>query len=169
MNEQIHKVTRSSGIPVSGYIVGGGYSGLNQMLDDLIVKEAAFLRDHFNADVTIRFNSDRLSGGAWLVDSPEESLFSNSSIGLGASLYNSKLRNMQFEERMNLAHSQVRQLIQKPDSISFSTHIDLQKAEHSVDPDSKYILLNTEHRDFDSLEEAVIYLTDHVSGLKIQR
>lgn len=159
-------ISRSPGFAVQGYIVGGGQRGFSDELDRIVVQEAEFLREHFHSDVTIRYNSDRLSGGAWLVDAPLDDFGANSSIGLGASLVNRKLRDMPQEEIMNLSFSQLRQMCYEADSIRFSTCIALKKTEHSVPPDSKYILLDSEYRDFDTLEEAVAYLVGHVSGLK---
>lgn len=159
-------ISRSPGFAFQGYVVGGGQRGISDELDCIVVQEAEFLRDHFHSDVTIRYNSDRLSGGAWLVDAPLDAFGGNSSIGLGASLINRRLRDMSQEEIMNLSLSQLRQMRYEADSILFSTCIALKKTEHSVPPDSKYILLDSEYRDFDTLDEAVAYLVSHVSGLK---
>lgn len=80
------KISRSPGIAVHNYIVGGGWRGCSNELDTVVMREAEFLRDHYHINVTIRFNSNRLSGGAWLIDSKKDGIGSNSSIGLGASL-----------------------------------------------------------------------------------
>lgn len=162
-----NKIHRSTGIPAGfGYVVGGGYSGLTKELDDIVAKEAELLRDHFNADVTIRFNSDRLSGGAWLVDSDGDSLFGNDSIGLGAKLVNSKLRDMSVHEVLNMSRSEYYRLTHEPDTVIYDTAINLTKTDHSVPPDSKYIILDSEFQSFNSLEEAAEYLFTHVIGLK---
>lgn len=161
-----HSISRSSGIIVQGFIVGGGQRGLSEELDRIVMQEAKFLREHFHSDVTIRYNSDRLSGGAWLVDAPVDTLVTNSSIGLGVSLVNRKLRDMLLEDTMKLSLSQLQQIRHEADEICFSTCIDLKKTNHSVPPESKHILLDSEYRDFDTLDEAIAYLISHVSGLK---
>ena len=59
------KISRSPGIAVHNYIVGGGWRGSSNELDTVVMQEAEFLRDHYHINVTIRFNSNRLSGGAF--------------------------------------------------------------------------------------------------------
>jgi len=51
---------------VAGYNPGGGRSGLDPKLDAIVVEAAERLRARYGIDVEIRFNSDRLSGGAYL-------------------------------------------------------------------------------------------------------
>ena len=162
------KISRSPGIAVHNYIVGGGWRGCSNELDTVVMREAEFLRDHYHINVTIRFNSNRLSGGAWLIDSKKDGIGSNSSIGLGASLVNSRLRAILLEEKMKMSSEEFRRLCRETDSMMFSTHIDLKKAEHCVPADSKYILLDSEHRDF-TLDEAICYLKTHAFGLKQER
>lgn len=161
------KISRSHGIAVHNYIVGGGWQGFTRELDSIVVQEAEFLRDHYGVDVTIRYNSDRMSGGAWLIDSEKDSIGSNSSIGLGARLVNSRLRAMLLEDKIRLSTEEFRRLCREADTIVFSTHIDLKKAEHCVPLDSKHILLGSEYRDFTSLDEAISYLKTHAFGLKL--
>jgi hypothetical protein len=65
-------IERSTGIPVmhggTFYgMAGGGYRGVTAELDQVVADAAAALADWYGADVEIRFNSDRESGGAWLV------------------------------------------------------------------------------------------------------
>ena len=163
------KISRSPGIAVHNYIVGGGWRGCSNELDTVVMREAEFLRDHYHINVTIRFNSNRLSGGAWLIDSKKDGIGSNSSIGLGASLVNSRLCAILLEEKMKMSSEEFRRLCRETDSMVFSTHIDLKKAEHCVPADSKYILLDSEHRDFTSLDEAICYLKTHAFGLKQER
>ena len=104
-----------------------------------------------------------------LIDSKKDGIGSNSSIGLGASLVNSRLRAILLEEKMKMSSEEFRRLCRETDSMMFSTHIDLKKAEHCVPADSKYILLDSEHRDFTSLDEAICYLKTHAFGLKQER
>ena len=81
-------VTRSAGLPVGlGFVVGGGYTGASDDLDQTVAQAADMLAEGYGMDVTVRFNSDRLSGGAWLVthEGPDQ-LGANAEIGLCASL-----------------------------------------------------------------------------------
>ena len=59
-------ITRSTGIFFMGYNPGGGYSGATENLDALVVQAAEMLAAEYGMDIEIRFNSDRMSGGAWL-------------------------------------------------------------------------------------------------------
>lgn len=64
-------ITRSRGTPTGyfGLMAGGGYSGATEDLDAAVTNAASLLAAAYpGRDVTIRFNSDRRSGGAWLVD-----------------------------------------------------------------------------------------------------
>ena len=160
------KISRSPGIAVHNHIVGGGWRGSSSELDRIVMREAEFLRDHYSANVTIRYNSNRMSGGAWLIDSEVDCIGSNSSIGLGAKLVNSRLRAMSRDDKMMLSAEEFRRLCRETDTIIFTTHIDLKKAEHCVPLDSKHILLDSEYRDFTSLDEAINYLKTHAFGLK---
>lgn len=63
------EITRHAGTAVYGYIVGGGYEGCSKELDATVQHEAESLKALYSRDVVIRFNTDRLSGGAWLVNS----------------------------------------------------------------------------------------------------
>ncbi len=161
-------ISRENGIAVDGYIVGGGRRGLTDELDSIVEKEAELLREHFGTDVTIRFNSDRMSGGAFLVDSKDNSIGSNCSIGLGAKLINSKFKSMTIEEKIRLSHDELRELLEHPDMLCFDTIIDLGKTINSVSTNSKDILLGSEYRSFNTLEDATEYLFSHVTGLKTE-
>ena len=161
-------ITRSPGVLTGyGYIVGGGMEGCTKALDDCVKQAAELLREHYGLDVTIRFNSNRMSGGAWVVDSKVDSIGSNSSIGLGAGLFNSELQAMPQIEKLNLSQCEFDKLFRSPDSLNFNTYIDLRKTEHQVPEDSKYIdMFRTyEYRTFSTLEEASSYLFTHVIGL----
>jgi hypothetical protein len=64
-------ITRSKGTPaVIGGVCygfpGGGYMGITEDLDATVQRAAELLTRAFDMGVEIRFNSDRLSGGAWL-------------------------------------------------------------------------------------------------------
>lgn len=105
-------VERSTGIPVTvgvmAFVVGGGYSGLTDDLDGAVQAGADALRDLFNHDVTIRFNSDRKSGGSWLKTNENTASFSgNCEIGIGASLFDlaaSRKSAQEFNRRYKIAN-----------------------------------------------------------------
>lgn len=91
-------ITRSPGLPITvgrvcyGF-AGGGYEGKTKELDEAVKQEAEILGKLFNKDIEIRFNSDRLSGGAWLKNSLT-GFDGNCQIGLNAGLVPIKPRNM---------------------------------------------------------------------------
>ena len=85
----IPQITRSPGVPAGygGYIVDSGYKGATKELDDRVQGAASALAERFGSDVEIRFNSDRRSGGAWLVTHPgDNGIDANTWIGINASL-----------------------------------------------------------------------------------
>jgi hypothetical protein len=61
-------IERSMGTPigVTGLVAGGGYRGATEALDAVVREAAEALAAAYGADIEIRFNSDRESGGAWL-------------------------------------------------------------------------------------------------------
>lgn len=73
-------ITRSHGIAVGMYRPGGGYSGITPDLDAKVVEIARAMESEFARNIEIRFNSDRLSGGAYIKGLPE-------SVGVGAKLW----------------------------------------------------------------------------------
>jgi hypothetical protein len=83
-------ITRSVGIvpKVNGIVVpcwplpGGGYEGKTRRLDRAVANAAKWLAKTFNRPITIRFNSDQLSGGAWLVDKAHD----DASLELGGAI-----------------------------------------------------------------------------------
>ena len=66
------EITRSVGInpgfPYMGPLPGGGYRGLTDELDATVAQAAELLRVEYGRDVEIRYNSDRQSGGAFVID-----------------------------------------------------------------------------------------------------
>ena len=75
----------SPGVPWAGPLPGGGYQGKTKRLDRAVARFAAWLRRHFDGPVEIRFNSDRLSGGAYVYPDGKAG-FGLPEIGLGAGL-----------------------------------------------------------------------------------
>ena len=80
-------ISRSIGLHTGymGVMCGNGYEGLTDELDNTVKQEAELLGQAFNRDVEIRFNSDRESGGAWLVNSLK-GFGSNCQVGLNAGI-----------------------------------------------------------------------------------
>jgi hypothetical protein len=80
-------VERSGGIATGlGYVVGGGYEGLTPELDAVVADAAQKLAAAFGMDVTIRFNTDRRRGGAWLKTGAVDGVWRNAEVGISASL-----------------------------------------------------------------------------------
>jgi len=84
-------ITRSSGIspgvPWAGPLPGGGHDGKTKRLDRAVVRFAEWLRAHLPGPVQIRFNSDRLSGGAFVYPGARGAVtFDTPEIGLTARL-----------------------------------------------------------------------------------
>jgi hypothetical protein len=85
-------IVRSVGLPIevaglpTGYIAGGGYRGATDELDATVQAAAELLADAYRMPVTIRFNSDRRSGGAWLRTDEIDSFRANAEIGICARL-----------------------------------------------------------------------------------
>lgn len=76
------QIERNAGKCVGGYMVGAGYRGKRDDQDEAVVEFAERLADEFpEYGVEIRYNSDQLSGGAWLKDTKR-----NAQVGLGAAL-----------------------------------------------------------------------------------
>lgn len=79
-------ITRSPGVVVGGYVVGGGQYGQTKELDSNIQKAAQFIADALGCNVVIRFNSGNRSGGAYVMDTHEEGMVGNCSIGINGVL-----------------------------------------------------------------------------------
>lgn len=83
-------IQRSPGVPVHvgviGAIVGGGLKGASDELDALVQGGAELLAELFAMPVTIRFNSDRESGGAWLLTHERDRVGANAEVGICAHL-----------------------------------------------------------------------------------
>lgn len=80
-------VQRHAGLPAapaSAFIVGGGWEGATLTLDNVVTYAADLLARAYGQDVTIRFNSDRRSGKAWLNLDRVDSIGANAHIGVGA-------------------------------------------------------------------------------------
>ena len=86
-------ITRSLGIdpglPWSGPLPGGGYEGKTRRLDRAVQRFAEWLHARIAGPVQVRFNFDRLSGGAFVypgLDPDARIAFDTPEIGLSARL-----------------------------------------------------------------------------------
>src|SRR3972149_6383681 len=102
-------ITRSEGLYTGygAYFCGNGYEGLTKELDNTVKREAELLTTTFNRDVEIRFNADRESGGAWLVNSLK-GFAGNCQVGLNAGLRAIKPEGMSHEDWLFRATRQFR-------------------------------------------------------------
>jgi hypothetical protein len=79
----------SPGVPWGGPLPGGGYEGKTKRLDRAVQRFAEWLQARIAGPVQVRFNSHRLSGGAFVypgVDPEAPVSFDTPEIGLGARL-----------------------------------------------------------------------------------
>ena len=79
----------SPGLPWGGPLPGGGYDGKTKRLDRAVQRFAEWLHRRIAGPVQVRFNSHRLSGGAFVypgLDAAAEITFDTPEIGLGARL-----------------------------------------------------------------------------------
>jgi len=79
----------SPGVPWGGPSPGGGYEGKTKRLDRAVQRFAEWLHARITGPVQVRFNSHRLSGGAFVYPglAPEAPVtFNTPEIGLGARL-----------------------------------------------------------------------------------
>jgi hypothetical protein len=77
------------GLPWAGPLPGGGYEGKTKRLDRAIMRFAKWLRRRIPGPVQVRFNFDRLSGGAFVypgLATDAGIAFDTPEIGLGARL-----------------------------------------------------------------------------------
>ena len=89
------KIDRYSGIKVgTGYLKGSEIYGKTEILDEIVQQEAERMLQMFDVDITIRFNFDAESGGAYVKD--EE--WSDKG-GIRASLVNAALYKMNCQEK----------------------------------------------------------------------
>ena len=138
-------IERSAGIATgAGYLAGSGFSGKTEELDAFIQKEAEILLEMFGRDVVIRFNSDRLSGGAFIKDGKFDD-----SVGLGAQIFNKKQFEMiqaDHKAYFELPKEERYVLESTYDSIRFSVLIDSDMVEGSV---------TSRYKNFNTLDDAV--------------
>lgn len=170
------EITRSAGlVAIEGqpWIVGGGYSGSTKELDDTVQKAARLLSKGFGRDVEIRFNSDRLSGGAWLKDDLP-GFAGNTQVGLtagiGAVPPKGKSRDQWIDElgkKYNWERGMDEELHNAPQGVFVSTYISADVADdqgvvNSGNPGHRYA--SHEHK---SLTDGLTFLKKHVNRSKL--
>lgn len=145
-----------------GYLVGDGYCGKTKELDNIIIKEAEILEQLYGSEVQIRFNHNQESGGAWVKDGKNDC-----SIGLSASLRNSKLYHMSEKEMLALSLGKLELLLLKgsKDTVVYETYVDFYNTKNTL-KESDIFHDGAICKDFDSLTEAVEYLKNNVFGVK---
>lgn len=168
VKSKLETIKRSAGTVVTvgsiPYIVGGGYEGSTQELDETVKLEAELLAKTFHKDIEIRFNSDRGSGGAWLVNSLK-GFDGNCQVGFCAELVAITPEGMTRSEF--LVNSTSEFIRNQPKEIYIATNIKpsaLKNPElvNSGNPDSRYCWLT--HK---SIEIALDWLIANVDKKRI--
>lgn len=122
-------VERSAGLGIPGtpYMAGGGYTGKTEELDAMVRRAAEMLDAAFDADIQIRFNSDRRSGGAWL-DDGITGFGGCTGVGLCVDMRHKRPGSMTDEEWWTLPFEEMKAL---PEELEIRTFI---RASHLRDP-----------------------------------
>lgn len=133
-------IERSAGIPIAGthYIAGGGYRGLTDELDTIVAEAAVRLEAWSGMDVTIRFNSDRKSGSAWLLTDPVDGVWKNAELGVGGGV------GLEPSERLYISVTVDPVCLRNPDA-------------HDLQGWSKLTRL------FDTLDDAFAFVAEHAT------
>jgi len=146
------KITRSAGISTGYcYLVGNGYEGATKELDDKVMEIAIQLKDLFDKNIEIRFNSDRESGGGFVKDNNGDC-----TIGIGASLMSSKFQAMSLREQIDLSAEDFNNL--PKDIILYHVVLDESIAKTKIDI----------YEFFNTLPEALKFLNDKIDPIKLQ-
>ena len=155
-------IERFTGISTdTGYFVGNGYSGKIEELDNIVKKEAEILQGMYGLDIQIRFNFDRESGGAWVIDGKD-----NCSIGLTAALLNSKSFYMSKEEMETLSLEELNNLLDgEKDIIVYKIYVNYHNTINKL-KESDICHGSSIWKDFENMDDAVKYLQENVIGLK---
>ena len=150
-------ITRSCGIYVQGYRPGGGYEGKTKELDAIVSQAAGIMEKTFGCEITIRFNSDRESGGAFIKDKNW-----SASVGICARLSNSVFEKMDSSEKvsalLNLSSLDFDKMFPS-DSIVINTLIDkslLNEVCSGVQRESESCVHET-------LQDAINYIIENVN------
>lgn len=144
------EIKRCYGISTgTGYLVGAGGTGKTPELDNMVKEAAEALKDTFNVDVIIRFNTNRRSGGAYIADHEM-----SDKIGIGVGQFNSVLRRMVPEQRNALSERECRKCVENPDQIEVYSCL----SKEFLKGESKWVISTHEFRDVDSITEALEWI-----------
>jgi hypothetical protein len=161
--KECETINRDPGTPTGlGAVVGGGYRGKREDQDKAVQELATRLNSEFDHDITVRFNTNQLSGGAWLKDNNQ-----SSQVGLGVNL---KPPEWYLEQR----HEYVFGDAEEPDEREFSLEdrqlvtevkadvpvVDEKHANNMTDRDDRtsYAVI-----EFDEIDEAWSWFVDHIN------
>lgn len=161
-------ITRSTGLYTGymGFMCGNGYEGSTKELDDTVKREAELLAQAFNRNIEIRFNSDRESGGAWLVNSLK-GFDGNCQVGLNAGL---RAKTPEGVTRFDfLVKSTFEFIRSQPKELHIDTFVEPSALKdpslvNSGNPESRYCSLEHE-----SVEDALAWLLANVDTDKIYK
>lgn len=143
------KIDRSNGIKLgTGYLMGSEIYGKTEILDEIVQQAAERMLQMFDVDITIRFNFDAESGGAYVKD--EEW---SDKVGIRACLVNAALYKMNCQEKSRLSDEEWKKYYNK-DLIKIGTCL----YRKFLKPDIKPLFGDTEFRDFDNLDKAAEWL-----------
>lgn len=145
----MEKIERCRGVNAgAGYLAGSGIYGKTEVLDEMVQQTADRLLEMFDVNITIRFNSDSESGGAYVKDE-----WWSDKIGIRVSLVNSALYKMNCQEVFRLSDEEWEKYGNK-DMLKIGTclHKEFLKA------GAEAVCCDTEFRDFDSLDEAAKWI-----------
>lgn len=150
------KITRYSGMNLgNGFLIEVGYIGITQELDQLVYRAAELLCNLFDMEVTIRFNSNQRSGGAYLVDG-RKGIDGNCSIGINATLCDAESDVTQLDKQSVLHLKGQTGLGEDHRAIQICTCL----RSDFLKEKSPYILGDTEFRNVPSLEAAIQWIQE---------
>lgn len=163
MSTESDNIERDAGQIVGGYRVGGGYRGKREDQDEAVCEFAERLADMFPHDVTIRYNTNRLGGGAWLKDNAR-----HAQVGLGAELKAPESHQQKVQEAIDNGKS-----LRDIDKDYSTEDMNLVYTVHLVEPsvDAEYADKESgfsnkndyTHRSFDTLETAWGWFCEQVN------
>lgn len=87
------KIDQYSGIKVgTGYLMGSEIYGKTEILDEIVQQAAERMLQMFDVDITIRFNFDAESGGAYVKDEEWKKYYNKDLIKIGTCLHRAFLK-----------------------------------------------------------------------------
>ena len=87
------QIDRSNGIKLgTGYLMGSEIYGKTEILDEIVKQAAERMLQMFDVDITIRFNFDAESGGAYVKDEEWKKYYNKDLIKIGTCLHRAFLK-----------------------------------------------------------------------------